>query len=152
MYPRQHIILGFIFSAIIFFIFPSIKPIGFLIIFLSSVLIDVDHYLYYVYKKKDWSLSKAYEWFVRVGEKERKLSRKERNKHKNCFMFLHGIEILTLLYILGAFFHTYFFYVLIGFAFHLFLDTFYEKFFNDKLEKVSVIWDYIKFKKSENKF
>ncbi len=152
MYPKQHIIFGLIFSILIFFVFPSIELTGFLIIFLSSVLIDVDHYLYYVYEKKDWNLRRAYKWFCSRSLRYRKLSIKERKNEKNCFYSLHGIEILALLYIFGKFFHIYFFYILIGFAFHLFLDISYERFFNYKLEKISVIWDYLRFRNQKINF
>ena len=80
MDPKHHVLLGFIFSIIIFLIFPSIGILGFLLIFLSSFLVDVDHYLYYVYKNRKLSLRKAYMWHIRKRKKWYVLSRKKRNK------------------------------------------------------------------------
>ncbi len=58
MLPKHHVVLGFVISLTVFIIFPSIGLISFLIIWASSVLIDFDHYLYYVFKKKDFSLKR----------------------------------------------------------------------------------------------
>lgn len=152
MFPRQHLILGFVFSLFLLIIFPSIGLFSALIIVLSSVLIDVDHYLYYVFVKKNWSLPKAYRWFREKHSYWVKLSREERNKHKGCFVFLHGTEILGILFFLGFFVNSLFYYILIGFAFHLFLDIIYMRRYQDRLDRVSVIHDFIKFRKYECKF
>ncbi len=149
MFPKYHILFGAIFSFFLFWIFQEITLLGAIIIFLSSVLIDVDHYLYYVFAKKNWNLFKAHRWFCERHSYMMKLSREERNKHQGVFMFLHGIEILILLAILGYFFSEIFYYILIGFVFHLFLDYIYERICHDRWEKVSVIHDYFKFKKYE---
>ena len=92
MLPRIHIILGLFFSIIILYIFPQIGVFGAAIILLSSFLIDVDHYIFYVILKKDLSLKKAYNWHILKGIKMRELSKKERNKHKNEILILHGFE------------------------------------------------------------
>ena len=146
MLPRNHFFLGLIFSLILvnFFNFPLIAGI---IILLSSVLIDVDHYLYYVYKKKDWNLKKAYEWFLGGRKKFTELSRKQRNEFCHGFAFLHGVEMLILLFVLGRFLSAYFYFILIGFSFHLFLDIIHQKTVHDRFDKYSIIYDYFKFGK-----
>ena len=53
MYPKHHILLGFIFSVFVFILFPKIGILGVSIIFLSSFLIDVDHYIGYAIRKRD---------------------------------------------------------------------------------------------------
>ena len=146
MLPTQHLFLGIIFSLILLFIFPQIGLIGFLIIMFSTVLIDVDHYLYYVYRKKDLSLKNAYNWFAFRKKKLSLLSRKQRNEFYTGFCFLHGIEVLGLLFILGKL-SFYFYYVLIGFIFHLFLDIVHQKTLHDRFDKYSIIYDYFKYKK-----
>ncbi|MDP2673070.1 MAG: hypothetical protein Q8O84_04625, partial [Nanoarchaeota archaeon] len=60
MLPKYHVLFGFLFSLILFLIFPFIGLSGFLIIFISSVLIDIDHYLFYVFKNRIFSINKAY--------------------------------------------------------------------------------------------
>ena len=146
MYPLQHLKFGAIFSLLILFLFPQIGLTGFLIIFLSSVLIDVDHYLYYVYKKKDLSLKNAYKWCIKKRKKFLSLPRKQRNKFYTGFYFLHGIEILIVLFFL-AFLSDYFLFVFIGVLFHLFLDFIDQIVHKNRIDKLSLIYDFFKFKK-----
>lgn len=146
MYVKHHIILGGLFSLILFLVFPAIGLIEFSLIFLSSFLIDVDHYTYYVYKKKDLSLKKAYKWFMKMEKKLLSLPRNQRNKISSNLVFLHGIEMLILLFLLG-FVSKYFFFIFIGFSFHLLLDMVKETSYHDRIDKFSLIYDYFKFKK-----
>jgi len=147
MLPKYHILLGFFFALFLFFIFPKIEVVGFLIIFLSSFLIDIDHYLYYVFKKRDLSLKNAYSWFIQKRKKYLVLSRKKRNEVYFEIYFFHGIEPLLILFVLGFYVSEYFFYILIGFAFHLFLDIAHQRKFHDRLDRISLIYDFIKLRK-----
>jgi hypothetical protein len=128
MLPKTHILLGLIFSTILFLIFPQIGLIGFLIIFLSSFLIDVDHYLFYVFTKKDLSLQNAHSWFIKRHNKFKNLSKEQKKQVlKNTYTpcIFHGIETIILLILLYFFlpkFNEFFLYILIGFLFHEFLD------------------------------
>jgi len=124
MLPKTHIILGFILALILYLIFPKqIGILGALIILASSVLIDIDHYCYYIIKKKDFSLKNAYPLFYKNMKKFESLSSEERNKTYHPICLFHGFEILLVLFIL-AFFFNFLYLVLIGFFFHLFLDIF----------------------------
>jgi len=125
MYPLQHLFLGAYFAMFLFLFFPPIGFTGFLIIFLSSVLIDVDHYLFYVYKKKDFNLRTAYGWYIKMGKRFRSLPSEKMEKSCYAFCFFHGVEILIIFLIL-SFFSKYFLYISIGFAFHLILDIISE--------------------------
>ena len=107
MLPKHHLILGFILSSIIFTIFSRIGLIGFLIIFASSVLINFDHYLYYVFKKKDFSLARARIWFFKYGKKLINIKREERKKYKVEILIFHGIGLIILLIFL-CFFSSFF--------------------------------------------
>ena len=149
MLPKHHIFLGFFFALFLFFIFPKIEIVGFLIIFLSSFLIDIDHYIYYVFKKRDLSLSRAYKWFRKRHKRLLSLSRKKRNEIYTEIHFFHGIEILIILFLLGLFVHKYFCYILIGFAFHLFLDVIHQRKIHDRLDRISLIYDFIKFRRDK---
>ena len=125
MLPTTHIISGFIFSVILFLFFPQIGFIGLSIIFLSSFLIDVDHYLYYVYKKRDLSLRRSIKWYYLNIKKFKKMTQKQKD---NIFMgicLFHGIEaviVLLLLYLISPIFNFLIF-VIIGFIFHQILDA-----------------------------
>ena len=113
MYPRWHILFGLIFSIAVYLLFP-ITLLQASIIFLSSILIDIDHYLFYVKRKKDFSLPKAYRWHIHLGKIKA-------NKKKSAMMFMHTIEFLILIAILSYFFNI-FIYILIGLLFHMILD------------------------------
>ena len=63
MLPKWHILLGFLFTYVIYW-FTSINIFQASLIFLASILIDFDHYIFCVQKKKDWSFKNAY-FFLR---------------------------------------------------------------------------------------
>lgn len=147
MLPKYHVLLGFIFSIVLFLIFPSINLIGAGIIFFSSFLIDVGHYIYYILNKKGISLRKAVNYFLTKRKKLINMSIKKRNKFYSGFCFLHGIESLIVLFIIGIFFSKYFLLIFIGFTFHIFLDIIEEIHNNLRLDKISAIYDWFKFKK-----
>jgi|SRR3989344_4581743 len=147
MLPKYHLILGFFFSLIFFSFLPSIGFLGFMIIFLSSFLIDFDHYTPYVIRNKDFSLKNALKWHQSVMEITSKMPREEKNKVYVHMCFLHGIEVLFILFLLGHFVSHYFYFVLIGFSFHLIIDVIYEQTYWDRIDKLSLIYDYFHFKK-----
>ena len=149
MYPKPHTILGFIFSLSLYLIFPQISLLEASILFLASVLIDVDHYLYYVLTRKDISLPRAYGWFVKFSKKFRKLSRKEKRLILLPIMFLHGIEVLILLFIIGIYFPIINF-IAYGFIFHLSLDFIDTRITGYRFNKFSLIYEIIRNKKIKN--
>lgn len=81
---------------------------GIVLVFASSVLIDFDHYLWYVVKKKDWSLKNAYN-FLRYTD------------HGKTLMVFHTVEFLVLTAIL-SYWWIGFFYIFTGMIFHSALD------------------------------
>jgi len=122
MLPKYHFTYGLIFSAFLLYIFPEIGILGFVTIWAASFLIDVDHYLFYIATKKDFSLKNAHTWFIKENEKMFKLSYWERLKHIEIVpCIFHGIEAIIILALL-SFIHQIFLYILIGFLFHGFLD------------------------------
>ena len=146
MYPTKHFILGTIFASFLFFLFPSIGFLGLFLIVASSVLIDVDHYLYYSFRKNDFSLKNSYLWFIKHSKKFHSLNRKTRNKVYSGWFFLHGIELLILFFFL-QFFNKIFLFIFIGVAFHLFLDYLHNIFYFDRIDKFSILYDLFKHKK-----
>lgn len=136
MMPKQHIIINLIISLILFLF---IEPVYSMIIFLSSVLIDADHYLYYVIEKKKFSLKKAYNWHLIRLKKYRQLSDKEKDRHKNFLFVFHGIEPLVIVYLLSLYFPV-LFYVFLGFAMHLTEDLFVAH--KDRITKMKLFLIY----------
>ena len=92
-----------------------------LIIFLSSVLIDIDHYLAYAIEKKDWNPKNAYNYLMQKRKFILKLSSKERAKYKVMIMIFHGIEFWIILSLL-IFVNKLFLFVLIGVIIHMIPD------------------------------
>lgn len=120
MLPKIHAFFAAILSILIFFIF-NISYFQTIIIFLSSILIDFDHYLWFVINKKSYNLKKAFNWFSNKREFFYKYSSKKFQKYKKSVLIFHGIEFLIPLFLL-AYFYDIFLFVLIGVIFHLILD------------------------------
>ena len=148
MLPKTHIILGLIFSAIIWGLFPEIGFLGFMIIFLSSVLIDFEHYVYYSIKSGSLSLRKHYWKAIERTKKWHKLKYEEKLQYQIQPMPMHGIEFVIILVVL-SFIHRVFFYVLVGIAFHMILDIISLIYYKNPLFKLSQIYNYITNKKKK---
>lgn len=121
MFPIKHIIYGAIFSLTLYIFSPYSNFIPFLIIFLSSVLIDIDHYFIYAFRKKDKNFFRSYKWHVNL-----KYNKKELEENTPFPHFFHSFEFFVLLVIL-SFYNLIFIYITIGFLFHSLLDIFYMK-------------------------
>jgi len=118
MLPKTHIIINLILSLILL---PFINPIYVLIFFLSSILIDVDHYLYYVFEKKRFSLKSAYNWYVLEKSRFHNLSLEEKKKHRYFIFIFHSLELLIILFIASLYIPILFF-ITLGFSIHLIED------------------------------
>jgi hypothetical protein len=147
MLPQNHFLFGFLFSVILYLIFPEIEFLGLVVFLMATVLIDIDHYLYYVYKKRDWSLVGAVKWFLKKGKILKKMGRKKRGEFYTGFCFLHGVEALVLFGVLGYFVWDGFYFVSLGFGFHLILDYIHQIQVMDRVDRLSAVYDYFKFGK-----
>ena len=122
MLPKFHIIIGLIITIIFFFVF-NISVTQSIIIWLASFLIDVDHYLYFVGKKKKISLQQARKFFFEYRAAWLKLDKKEKIKYKKPIFLFHGIECWIILTLISLAYSIVWF-VLFGFAIHMTLDYF----------------------------
>ncbi len=120
MVPKIHILIGGLVSVLIVYFF-NVSIFGGLLIFLSSFLIDFDHYVYYVFKEKDLNPFNSVKWFFRKRDKWFKLSVLERKGYKRGIFIFHGIEFLLLLFLV-SWFYPVFYYVIFGILIHIFLD------------------------------
>jgi len=109
MLPKWHILFGLLFSLILYFFF-SVSLLNSSVVLLSSVIIDVDHYLFYVKRKKNWSLRKSYEWNFGL-----------RKKHKPILHIFHVVEFIILI-CASSYFLNIFLFVFIGILFHSIFD------------------------------
>lgn len=147
MLASKHFLFGLVFAGFLYLIFPSIKLTGLVIVSLSSFLIDADHYIYYLYKKKDFNLRNSYRWFMKRRKRFLSLPWKQRNFFPTPLYLLHGIEVLLIFFLFGVFLSKYFLFVFTGFAFHLLLDSIIQTTYWDRISKVSLVNDYSMFKK-----
>jgi len=114
MLPSSHFILGIIFSAILFFFGIPLWQI--LIIFSAAVFIDIDHYLIYAVRKKDWNPKNSFNYFIELGGKY-----KSAKNIKAPFAVLHTIEIIGVISLISIY-SQFFFLILVGFLFHCIFD------------------------------
>ena len=113
MLPKTHFILGLIFAGILFFLFKITFFDSFLILF-SSVFIDVDHYVLYGIRKKDWNLNHSYKW-------HKDLDSLPKESLKPYMHLLHSVEFLVFIGILSFYFNLFLF-IFLGLIFHSTLD------------------------------
>jgi hypothetical protein len=147
MQPKIHFFVGIILIILLHFISPQLTLFNLSIIFFSSWLIDVDHYLYYILKKKDFSLIRCYKWYKLHLKETLALPMSERRKIYTGFYVLHGIEPLIILFLLGISVSPFFFFVFIGFLIHFVVDIPHEYYIKRTLHKISLIYSYYQFKK-----
>jgi hypothetical protein len=120
MQPKWHIFGGFVFAVLLVEFF-SFSLIAGLVVFLSSIFIDLDHATRYTIKTGNWNPRRFWKLSVENWVAYRKLSLKEKKKRGYPFFFLHGIEALLILFFVGLkypFVH----WIFIGFLFHMILD------------------------------
>jgi len=148
MFPKWHILIGSVFAYILvtFFNFSLIAGI---VIFLSSILIDLDHYFLYIIQQKKFSPSKFWEYSIDLDNKINKLSTREKAKYKLPIFAFHGIEFWSMI-ILLSFINPVFYWIILGIIIHMipdFIELIYAK---DPLYlKLSIIIVYITNKKKK---
>jgi hypothetical protein len=88
----------------------------------------------------------AHKWFIKNINKFHSLSEEQQNKSYVGVYFLHGIESLIVVLLLSVYISPFFIPVFIGFLFHLFLDLIYEKVLEQRIDKISFIYNCVIFR------
>lgn len=117
---KYHFIIGGVASLILVQFF-KFSPFSGLIIFISSWLIDIDHYLWYMFEFKDWNPVNALKWRKRISFKWKQLSKEEKKKFRRGVYIFHGIIFWMILFV-GSFFHKLFLWIFIGVTIHIIID------------------------------
>lgn len=144
MLPKWHLLYSFVLAYILVFIF-HISLFSATIFLVAAVFIDLDHYFLFVLNHKKihpkdfwvWSMEKTKEW-KKVEDK---------NLYKYPIFIFHGFEALLILAVL-SFVYTFFFWIFLGFAFHIFLDLLHLIYREEELHKLSQIYT---LKRNKNK-
>lgn len=122
MLPRWHIVLGFLFSLILYFLIPGIGLVNAGVIFLASVFIDFDHYVSSCLNSgKILSLKESFRYYKKQ-EIEAVRNQARGIFKKGDFHLFHTIEF-HLLILLTGFFVRFFLFVFIGMLFHSIVDV-----------------------------
>lgn len=103
---KHHVIVSVLLSI---FLFPFYGWLSLLII-VGGVLIDVDHYFWFVVNKRNWSLKEAY-----------KFMKYEDNGNANMTLVFHNIEFWALCAVAAYFIPTLFPFI-IGLLSHITMD------------------------------
>ncbi len=143
MLPKFHLIISFL-ASFIMLIF-GINYLFCLLFFLSAFLIDFDHYLYYIIKKRDLSLINAYKYCKYILKKEL-----EKTNQKQILMIFHTAEFFIILLILSLFL-DFFLPIFLGCLFHEFTDLVYETTQKDKKYKRAFSLIYYALKDNQDK-
>src|SRR3989344_2279083 len=122
MIPRYHILLGAAFTFLLWLLTPEISYYYLSLIFLSSVFIDLDHYIASLIKTKNPSLRHSLKYHDELIAKHKKDIKKGIRRKFDDFHLFHTIEFHILIGLLGVFWSG-FFYIFIGMMFHSLLDT-----------------------------
>jgi hypothetical protein len=123
MLPRWHVFWGAVFALVVWFFSPAISPLYVLLIFLSSFLIDFDHYITGAIKIRTLSLRKILKYHDELIDKGKEEQKKGLRKKGNFHLF-HTVEFISLVGFLGIWWIG-FFYIFIGMIFHSLLDIMY---------------------------
>jgi len=154
MLPKLHFLLSLSLIFLILSLFPSIKFFYLLIILVSSVLLDIDHLFYYLYKNKKNltinSFKEAYKWYKKDSKFFEKLPRSKIKKYYFGFYIFHSIEFIIFTFIL-SFFNKFFLFLFIGLFFHYLIDLIYDLYKDWPLQKFSLIYSF-KERKKKNCF
>lgn len=131
MLPKWHIVVGSLFSIALYSLF-NISLFYSVVLFLSSVLVDVDHYLVYILKEKSLSLKNTYKVGYETAKRWRKILPKQRKKYKKPVFIFHGIEFWALLLLLSLV-HQIFFFIFLGIIVHMVADIIEMYYYKDSL-------------------
>ncbi len=137
MLPKWHILYGFAFSVFLFLFF-DISIFATFVIFLSTILIDLDPYFRFIIINKtihpkhfwEWSMERKIRWFKNI----------KKHLYKKPIFVFHGLEFIFLIAIL-SFINKVFLWIFIGFIFHIVLDWIHLVYEGDNiLHKMSQIY------------
>jgi hypothetical protein len=124
MLPKWHIIISaFVFLFLYFFLRTSLLVS--LFVALATVLIDIDHYFFYIVKYKEFNFKKVYNHQKEIKRKLLSGEMKKKDRPK-IFLIFHSIEFFILLLILIIIFENSILYLIfISFLFHFLCDLVY---------------------------
>lgn len=116
-----HALFALIFAAVLY---PFIGAYS-IVVFLSGFVFDVDHYFYYIVKKRNFNFVNGYLYHVpgsRIHE-----------PHHDSLHIFHTWEVWLLFFVLTFLIHEVFLFILLGLLFHMIFDWGYLLFNEDAI-------------------
>src|SRR3989344_6259660 len=144
MTPKWHFLTGIVAGLLSYFYF-DVSVFYSVVLFLSCFLIDVDHYLFYAFYKKDFSFFSARRWCFYHMMKHKASTYGVRRKSRYPFFIFHGLEVIVPLYFI-SFIYPVLFFVFLGFFIHWVEDIIMDLIYPGGTNKFSIvlaIWDFI---------
>ena len=123
MRPWWHVLIGMVFTLVVWLVAPDVGFLNLGLIFLASFLIDFDHYIAFFLKTKE----QGFRNWVKYHQKLEKIEIREIRRgirKKSDFHLFHTLEFHAVIGLLGYFWIG-FFYLFIGMVFHSFVDLVY---------------------------
>jgi len=108
MVPKVHILASIPPFLLLYYFYGNLS----LVFILGSILIDIDHILWYFLRHKSLNLRKAYQYHRPGGSNE-----------KDILHIFHTIESWVLFLFL-SFFHKFLLFLFLGMTFHLIMDVY----------------------------
>ncbi|MAG08649.1 hypothetical protein CMO89_04195 [Candidatus Woesearchaeota archaeon] len=106
----MRLLVHFIVSlALVMLLYPFYKEQA-LLIFIGGFLIDIDHYLWYMFRFKDFNLKKALEYYKKLD-------------FKDVLILFHTIEFVVVVFLLSLYPGLGLLFV--GYIIHIIMDTIY---------------------------
>ncbi len=128
---KWHFLIGFVVSYILVYFFNFSLISGF-VIFVSSWLIDIDHYFWWIFTTKNKNPISALSWYNSNANKWGEMSPEEKDKFKIGVFVFHSICFWIFLGFL-SFLSPIFLWILIGVATHMFADLLDMAYYNEPL-------------------
>ena len=135
MRTSVHLVVSIILSALLYPLFGW----KVLLILISGVLIDIDHYFWYIYKYRKIDIFESYKFFIKP------MNEKDFKSIMGILLIFHTVEFLTIMIVL-SYFNKIILIFTIGLLLHYALDLIYLYFVAERfLVNHSIIyWIYKK--------
>ncbi len=149
MLPRWHLLFGGILTLLIWISAPNTSLIHILLFFLSTFLMDLDHYICAVFNTRKFSLKEAFDYHKKLDAED--LQRRKRGiREKGDFHLFHTVEFHILVGILGLNWIG-FFYIFLGMMFHSLIDIYSLMYASEMYRREFFFVNWI-YKKVKNNF
>lgn len=101
---------------------PNLNFLYIALIFLSSFMIDLDHYINALYQTRSFDYRKNFRWYREVYGLRVKKDKAKGIRRRGPFHLFHTIEFHILVLLLGIFVWEGFYFIFIGMIYHSLLD------------------------------